>query len=82
VVGGLDVKLVGILGLIAVGIALTASPIVYQTVERFQSVIIAGVLVWLVFAILLGTKASAWATPSPASPTSARYPRAPTSRLR
>jgi hypothetical protein len=31
------VKLVGISGLLAVGIALTASPVVYQTVERFQT---------------------------------------------
>ncbi len=60
VVGDLDIKLVGILGLIAVGVTLTASPVVYQTVERFQSVIIAGVLVWLVLAIVLGTTWNAW----------------------
>ena len=33
VIGDLDIKLVGILGLVAVGITLTASPVVYQTVE-------------------------------------------------
>jgi hypothetical protein len=60
VIGGLDVKLVGILGLLAVGIALTASPVVYQTVERFQTVIVAGVLVWLTAAIILGTTGDAW----------------------
>ena len=32
VVGDLNIQLVGILGLIAVGITLTASPVVYQTV--------------------------------------------------
>ena len=60
VIGDLDVKLVGILGLVAVGIALTASPVVYQTVERFQTVIVGGVLVWLVFAVALGTTGDAW----------------------
>ena len=59
-IGDLDVKLVGILGLVAVGIALTASPVVYQTVERFQTVIVGGVLVWLVFAVALGTTGDAW----------------------
>ena len=60
VVGGLDVKLVGILGLVAVGLTLTASPVVYQTVERFQTVIIAAVLVWLVLAVIFGTTSEAW----------------------
>ncbi len=60
VIGGLDVKLVGILGLIAVGITLTASPVVYQTVERFQKTIIIAVLVWLVLAVILGTTGEAW----------------------
>jgi Mn2+/Fe2+ NRAMP family transporter len=60
VVGDLDVKLVGILGLVAVGLTLTASPVVYRIVERFQSVIIVGVLVWLVLAVILGTTRDAW----------------------
>ena len=60
VVGDLNVKLVGILGLIAVGLTLTASPVVYRTVERFQTVIIGGVLVWLVLAVVLGTTGEAW----------------------
>jgi Mn2+/Fe2+ NRAMP family transporter len=60
VVGDLDVKLVGILGLVAVGLTLTASPVVYRTVERFQSVIIVGVLIWLVLAVILGTTRDAW----------------------
>ena len=48
------------LGLSAVGITLTASPVVYQTVEKFQMVIIAGVVVWLVIAVVAGTTADAW----------------------
>jgi hypothetical protein len=34
VIGDLNIQLVGILGLLAVGITLTASPVVYQTVEN------------------------------------------------
>jgi hypothetical protein len=60
VVGDLDVTLVAVLGLLAIGITLTASPVVYQTVERLQGVIIAAVVVWLVVAVLLGTTADAW----------------------
>ena len=54
VVGDLDVKLVGILGLVAVGITLTASPVVYQTV------VIGAVIVWLALAVVLGTTTDAW----------------------
>ena len=60
VIGGLDVKLVAILGLLAVGVTLTASPVVYQTVEKFQTAIIVGVVVWLVIAIVAGTTADDW----------------------
>jgi Mn2+/Fe2+ NRAMP family transporter len=60
VVGGLDVRLVAVLGLLAVGVTLTASPVVYQTVEKFQTVIIAGVVVWLAIAVVAGTTADAW----------------------
>ncbi len=54
VVGDLNVQLVGILGLIAVGITLTASPVVYQTV------VICAVIVWLAVAVVLGTTTDAW----------------------
>ena len=60
VVGDLNIQLVGILGLIAVGITLTASPVVYQTVERLQTVVIAAVIVWLALAVVLGTTSDAW----------------------
>jgi Mn2+/Fe2+ NRAMP family transporter len=60
VIGGLDVRLVAVLGLLAVGVTLTASPSVYQTVEKFQTVIIAGVVVWLAIAVVAGTTADAW----------------------
>ena len=60
VVGDLNIQLVGILGLIAVGITLTASPVVYQTVERLQTVVIGAVIVWLALAVVLGTTSDAW----------------------
>ena len=60
VVGDLDVSLVGVLGLVAIGITLTASPVVYQTVEKLQSVIIAAVVVWLVIAVAFGTTTDSW----------------------
>jgi len=61
VVGGdMDVRLVAVLGLIAVGITLTASPVVYQTVEKFQTLIIVGVVIWLVIAVIFGIDGDAW----------------------
>ena len=60
VIGGLDIKLVAILGLLAVGVTLTATPVVYQTVEKFQTAIIVGVIVWLVIAVVAGTTRDAW----------------------
>jgi hypothetical protein len=59
IVGGLDVTLVGVLGLLAIGLTLTASPVVYRTVEKLQTVIIAGVVIWLVIAVFAGTTADA-----------------------
>jgi hypothetical protein len=60
IVGGLDVTLVGILGLLAIGLTLTASPVVYRTVGKLQTVIIAEVVIWLVIAVFAGTTADAW----------------------
>jgi len=60
VVGDMDVRLVAVLGLIAIGITLTASPVVYQTVEKLQTVIIVGVVIWLGIAIAVGTTQDAW----------------------
>jgi len=57
---GIPVKAVGIAILVFIGGVLTLSPVVYQAVERFQTVIIAGVLVWLVLAVIFGTTADAW----------------------
>ena len=57
-VGGGNPNTIAILGLIAIGAALTASPVVYQTVEKLQFIKVGAVLVFLVvalFAVISGT---------------------------
>ena len=50
-VGGGDPNTIAIVGLIAIGAALTASPVVYQTVEKLQFIKVGAVLVFLVVAL-------------------------------
>ena len=54
------VNIVTVLGLVAIGIALTASPVVYQAVEKFQMVMVAAIFVFLVLALFMGSEATAW----------------------
>ncbi|MGH2828161.1 MAG: Nramp family divalent metal transporter [Actinomycetota bacterium] len=54
------VNIVTVLGLVAIGIALTASPVVYQTVEKFQMVMVAIIFVFLILALFMGSEAEAW----------------------
>jgi hypothetical protein len=60
-IGGGDVPLITCGVLIASGIALTASPVVYQTLERAQFFKVGLTLVFLALAILVAIGASAWA---------------------
>jgi len=60
-VGGGDVALITCGVLVASGIALTASPVVYQTLERAQFFKVGLTLVFLALAIVVAIKASAWA---------------------
>ncbi len=60
-IGGGDVPLITVGVLVASGIALTASPIVYQTLERAQFFKVGLTLVFLAIAIVSGITASAWA---------------------
>ena len=60
-VGPIDVPLVTIGVLVASGVALTASPIVYQTLERAQFFKVGLTLVFLVIAIVAAISPSAWA---------------------
>jgi hypothetical protein len=58
--GGGTVNIVTVLGLLAIGIALTASPIVYNVVERFQMVMVGIIFVFLLSALFLGSEAQSW----------------------
>jgi hypothetical protein len=58
--GGGDPNTIAIAGLIAIGAALTASPVVYQTVERLEFLKIGAVLIFLVVAIFAAITATAY----------------------
>jgi hypothetical protein len=60
--GGGNVPLTTIGVLVASGIALTASPVVYQTLERAQFFKVGLTIVFLVAAIVAAIKPAAWAT--------------------
>jgi hypothetical protein len=59
-VGGGDPNVIAIAGLIAIGVALTASPVVYQTVERLEFLKVGAVLVLLVVALFAAISATAY----------------------
>ena len=59
--GGGNVPLITIGVLVAAGVALTVSPVVYQTLERAQFFKVGLTLVFLVVAIVAAIGASAWA---------------------
>ncbi len=54
------VNIVTVLGLFAIGIALTVSPVVYNAVERFQMVMVGLIFVFLIFALVTATGGSDW----------------------
>jgi hypothetical protein len=58
--GGGDPNVIAIAGLIAIGAALTASPVVYQTVEKLEFLKIGAVLVFLVVALFAAITATAY----------------------
>ncbi len=53
-------NLITILMLVAIGLALTASPVVYQLVEKFQMVMLALIFIFIVVAIFVATTPQAW----------------------
>ena len=58
-VGG-SANVIGIILLISIGVALTASPVVYQTLEKAEFFKVGLTIVFLTIAIFAGIKASAW----------------------
>jgi hypothetical protein len=58
--GSGTVNVVTVLGLIAIGAALTASPVVYNAVEKFQMVMVGLIFVFLIAALFMGSEAESW----------------------
>jgi hypothetical protein len=58
--GGGDPNTIAIAGLLAIGVALTASPVVYQTVEKLEFLKVGAVLVFLVVALVAAISATAY----------------------
>ena len=59
-VGGGDVVTITVLALIAIGLALTASPVVYRTVEKAMGAMVFGIMVFVAIAVVLATDGGAW----------------------
>ena len=72
--GGGDVNVIAICGLLAIGITLTASPVVYQTLEKIQFVKIGAVLLFLAVAVFAAIGASDWADTSDAVTNFGQFP--------
>ena len=52
---------IAIIFLVAIGLALTLSPVIYQTLEKVQMVLIGIVLLFVLVAVFVATNGSAWA---------------------
>ena len=49
-----------VLALIAIGLALTASPVVYQTTEKLMGAMVVAIMAFVVIAVVLATDAASW----------------------
>jgi hypothetical protein len=61
---GGDANTIAICGLLAIGVTLTASPVVYQTVERLQFLKVGALLVFVVIALFAAVGGSAYSDTS------------------
>jgi hypothetical protein len=59
-VGGGDVVTITVFALISIGIALTASPIVYKTVEKAMGAMVFLIMCFVVLAVVMATDGGAW----------------------
>ncbi|MHA6615636.1 Nramp family divalent metal transporter [Pseudonocardia sp. DLS-67] len=57
-----NVPLITTIVLLAIGLAVTVSPVIYQTLEKVQGVMVVLILAFVVAAIVVATKGSAWAS--------------------
>jgi hypothetical protein len=60
VFGGGDVVTITVLALISIGIALTASPVVYQTVEKAMGAMVVLIMAFVIVAVVMATDGGAW----------------------
>jgi hypothetical protein len=60
-IGGGSVPLIATIGLIAIGLAITVSPVVYQTLEKVEMVLVVIIVAFLLLAIIISTDAGVWA---------------------
>ncbi|CAA9512463.1 MAG: hypothetical protein AVDCRST_MAG12-3298 [uncultured Rubrobacteraceae bacterium] len=56
------IPIVASIVLVATALALTLSPIVYQALEKIQTVLVAIIMLFLIVGVFAATKASAWAS--------------------
>jgi len=54
------VPLISTIFLLSIGLAVSLSPVIYQTLEKAEGVMVALILVFMVVAIFVATEASAW----------------------
>jgi hypothetical protein len=54
-------KIIATIALLAIALAVTLSPVVYNTLEKVEGVLVAVILVFMVFAIFIATDGSSWA---------------------
>ncbi|MDN5914281.1 MAG: Nramp family divalent metal transporter [Pseudonocardia sp.] len=59
--GDSAVPVVATIFLLSIGLAITVSPVIYQTLEKIEGVMVVLILIFVVAAIVLATKGSAWA---------------------
>jgi hypothetical protein len=65
------VPLVSTIFLLSIGLAVSVSPIIYQTLEKAEGVMVALIVIFVVAAIFIATEASAWADVVRDAPTGA-----------
>lgn len=60
ILGGGSVTWIAIAALVAIGVALTLSPVIYQTVEKIEFVMVAAIVAFVVVGTIVATRASDW----------------------
>lgn len=63
-----SIPLITTLFLVSIGLAVTVSPVIYQTLEKFQGLMVSLILVFIVVAIVVATDVGAWSRVVTAAP--------------